>query len=58
MNTINVKQTAGSNNKEFEIPTDLNKKERLMKYHGVNNDRDLRLALYRDWLRKKRNERS
>lgn len=43
---------------KIEIPTDEREKARLMSYHGVSSDSELRLALYRDILRKQRNQRS
>jgi hypothetical protein len=43
--------------KELEIPTDIALKEKLMRYHDVNNDRDLKLAIYREWLKNNRNSK-
>ena len=53
--SLNVKQSIGNQN--IEIPTDPVVKERLMKYHRVDNDRDLKLEIYRDLLRQNRNNR-
>lgn len=42
--------------RNFKFPEDPAIKEKLMRYHEVDNDRDLRAALYREWLRKRKNE--
>lgn len=55
-NQITIAQTAGS--QKIEIPMDIFAKERLMKYHGVDNDKDLKLAIYREMLKKARYKRS
>ena len=51
----NGNMVAGS--QKIEIPTDPYLKAKLMAYHGVSTDYELRTALYRDLLRKQRNER-
>ncbi len=43
---------------KIEVPADQIQKERMMRYHGVTNDHDLKLAIYREMLKNKRNERS
>jgi hypothetical protein len=55
---LNVNQTLGGTVKELEIPLDKNAKAKLMVYHGVTNDRELKLALYREWLKNNRNKRA
>jgi len=57
MNTskINVTQSVGK--QTIEIPTDPEEKARLMKYHRVDNDRDLKLEMYREMLKENRNRR-
>ena len=47
-----------SGSQKIELPADQNQKEKLMRYHGVSNDYDLKLALYREILKKNRNSKS
>ena len=47
-----------SGSQKIEVPTDQQQKEKLMKYHGVSNDYDLKLAIYREMLKKNRNKQS
>jgi len=44
-------------NGKIEIPTNQYEKERLMKYYGVTNDKELKVEVYREFLKKERNKR-
>ena len=51
-NKRNLATTAGQ--QKIELPTDPTAKLRLMSWHGVSNDYDLKLAIYRELLKKQR----
>ena len=56
MNNHLYKSSAST--QKIEVPTNQYEKERLMKYHGVSTDYDLKLAIYRELLKKNRNSKS
>jgi hypothetical protein len=56
--TVSGSSVGASGSQKIEVPSDVFEKERLMKYHGVTTDKELKLAIYQDMLRKQRNKRS